>query len=292
MTLARAASRLPPKHGGDLVWEIGTGYFGCRTQEGRFDPDKFADKAADDRVKMVEIKLSQGAKPGHGGLLPGAKVTPEIAEVRGVPVGQDVLSPASHSAFDTPTGLLHYVAQLRELSGGKPVGFKLCIGHRWEFLAITKAMLETGILPDFIVIDGAEGGTGAAPAELSDHVGTPLREGLVFAVNCLLGTGLRDKVKLVASGKIYRRAHDGSEHVAGRRLVQRGAGLHVLGRLRADQEVPHRPLPHRRRDAKQDAAEGPGGRGQGSPRLPLPPQYRRGADAVRGRGGASPSVRT
>lgn len=191
------------RHGGDLVWEIGTAYFGCRTDDGRFDPQKFADKAADDRVKMVEIKLSQGAKPGHGGLLPGAKVTPEIAQVRGVPVGKDVLSPSSHSAFDTPIGLLEYVARLRELSGGKPVGFKLCIGHRWEFLAITKAMLETGVTPDFIVIDGAEGGTGAAPLELSDHVGTPLREGLVFAVNCLLGAGLRDKVRLVASGKIY-----------------------------------------------------------------------------------------
>ena len=191
------------KHGGDLVWEVGTGYFGCRTGDGRFDAQKFADRAADDRVRMVEIKLSQGAKPGHGGLLPGPKVTPEIAAVRGVPVGKDVLSPASHTAFDTPVGLLEFVAQLRELSGGKPVGFKLCIGHRWEFLAITKAMLETGITPDFIVIDGAEGGTGAAPIELSDHVGTPLREGLVFAVNCLLGTGLRKKVRLVASGKVY-----------------------------------------------------------------------------------------
>jgi glutamate synthase domain-containing protein 2 len=190
-------------HGGDLVWQIGTGYFGCRTKDGRFDPDKFAERAAHDAIKMIEIKISQGAKPGHGGLLPGPKVTPEIAEVRGVPVGQDVLSPAAHSAFSTPVGLMEWIVQLRELSGGKPIGFKICIGHRWEFFACIKAMLKTGITPDYIVIDGAEGGTGAAPAELSDHVGTPLREGLILAVNGLHGSKLRDRIRLAASGKIH-----------------------------------------------------------------------------------------
>lgn len=189
-------------HGGDLVWEIGTGYFGCRTVDGRFDPDLFAERAGHDQVKMIEVKLSQGAKPGHGGLLPGPKVTPAIARARGVTPWQDVLSPPGHSAFSTPVGMMEWLAQLREMSGGKPVGFKLCIGHRWEFLALVKAMLKTGVLPDFIVIDGAEGGTGAAPEELSDHVGTPLREALIFAVNALNGTGLRDRIRLGVAGKI------------------------------------------------------------------------------------------
>ena len=191
------------RHGGDLVWEIGTAYFGCRTPDGGFDPERFREKANLDQVKMIEIKLSQGAKPGRGGMLPGPKVTPEIAEAREVEVGKDVLSPPSHSAFSTPIGMMEWIAQLRDLCGGKPVGFKLCIGHRWEFLALTKAMLETGITPDFIVIDGAEGGTGAAPEELSDHVGTPLREGLIFAVNALTGTGLRDKIRIAAAGKVF-----------------------------------------------------------------------------------------
>jgi len=190
-------------HGGDLVWEIGTGYFGCRTKDGRFNSETFAERAAWDSVKMIEVKLSQGAKPGHGGLLPAAKVTREIAAARDVPVGEDVASPPGHSAFSTPAGLLEWLAQLRELSGGKPVGFKLCIGHYWEFLAIVKAMLKTGITPDFIVVDGAEGGTGAAPSELTNHVGTPLREGLVFVVNALTGAGLREKVRVVAAGKVY-----------------------------------------------------------------------------------------
>jgi glutamate synthase domain-containing protein 2 len=190
-------------HGGDLVWEIGTGYFGCRTAEGRFDPDEFARRAAFEQVKMIEIKLSQGAKPGQGGLLPAPKVSPEIAETRGVTPWRDVLSPAQHSAFSTPREMLLWLAELRRLSGGKPVGFKLCIGHRWEFLAIVKAMLETDISPDFIVIDGAEGGTGAAPAELTDHVGTPLREALVFVINALTGTNLRDSVRIGVAGKIF-----------------------------------------------------------------------------------------
>lgn len=189
------------EYGGDLIWEIGSGYFGCRREDGGFDADRFRDQAREEQVKMVEIKLSQGAKPGHGGLLPGAKVTAEIAAARNVAQGEDCVSPASHSAFSTPVGLLEFVARLRELSDGKPTGFKLCIGHRWEFLAVCKAMLETGILPDFIVVDGAEGGTGAAPLELSDGLGTPLREGLLFAHNALVGAGLRDRIRVGASGK-------------------------------------------------------------------------------------------
>jgi len=188
--------------GGDIVWEIGSGYFGCRNTDGSFSPERFAATASDPQIKMIEIKISQGAKPGHGGVLPGVKVSPEIAAARGVPVGVDCISPAFHSAFSTPMELVKFIAQLRELSGGKPVGFKLCIGHPWEFMAICKAMLITGIHADFIVIDGAEGGTGAAPLEFTDHVGTPLREGLVFAHNCLVGTGLRDSIKLGASGRI------------------------------------------------------------------------------------------
>jgi glutamate synthase domain-containing protein 2 len=188
--------------GGDLVWELGSGYFGARNLAGGFDATLFADAAADPQIKMVELKLSQGAKPGHGGVLPAAKVSAEISQIRGVPMGQDCVSPASHSAFSTPAGLLEFIARMRELSGGKPAGFKLCIGHPWEFMAICKAMLETGITPDFIVIDGKEGGTGAAPLEFMDHVGMPLRDGLSFAHNALIGIGLRDKIKIGASGKI------------------------------------------------------------------------------------------
>jgi len=195
-------SRYHREYGGDLIWEIGTGYFGCRKQDGSFNPQMFADQALDDQVKMIEIKLSQGAKPGHGGMLPGDKVSTEISEARHVEVGVDCLSPSGHSVFNTPIELMEFIQQLRTLSGGKPVGFKLCIGHRWEFLAIVKAMLETGILPDFIVVDGAEGGTGAAPPEFSNHIGTPLHEGLLFVHNALYGTGLREQIKIGASGKI------------------------------------------------------------------------------------------
>ena len=191
------------KHNGDLVWEIGTGYFGCRDNQGRFDPDKFADKAQHDQVKMTEIKLSQGAKPGHGGLLPGSKVTQEIARVRQVPAFQDCLSPRAHSAFSTPIQLLEFAAHMRDLSNGKPIGLKFCVGQPHEVMALMKAMLETGIYPDFIVVDGAEGGTGAAPLELSDWVGMPLIEGLVLVRNALVGTGLRKHIKLAASGKVY-----------------------------------------------------------------------------------------
>jgi glutamate synthase domain-containing protein 2 len=189
-------------HGGDLIWEIGSGYFGCRDAQGRFDAERFAATAADAQVKMIELKLSQGAKPGHGGLLPGPKVTPEIAAARGVPVGVDCESPARHSAFDTPLGLLQFVARLRKLSGGKPTGFKLCIGHPWEWFAIARAMVESGIAPDFIVVDGAEGGTGAAPLEFTDHVGAPLQEGLLLVHNTLVGLNLRSRVKIGCAGKV------------------------------------------------------------------------------------------
>ena len=189
-------------HGGDLIWEIGSGYFGCRDEHGLFSPERFAAQASDPQVKMVEIKLSQGAKPGHGGVLPGPKVTPEIAAARGVPVGVDCISPASHSAFSTPIELMAFVQQLRDGSGGKPVGMKLCIGHPWEWFAMVRAMLSTGITPDFIVVDGSEGGTGAAPLEFTDHVGAPLQEGLQLVHNTLVGAGLRDRVRVGASGKI------------------------------------------------------------------------------------------
>lgn len=190
------------KHGGDIVWEVGSGYFGCRDKDGHFDPAHFSDRAAHDAVKMTEIKLSQGAKPGHGGLLPGPKVTAEIAQTRDVPQGQDCLSPPGHSAFSTPIELVEFAARMRDLSGGKPVGLKLCIGYPHELFAVMKAMLETGILVDFIVIDGAEGGTGAAPTELSDRVGMPLREGLMLARNALVGTNMKGRIRLAASGKI------------------------------------------------------------------------------------------
>ncbi|WLI88694.1 FMN-binding glutamate synthase family protein [Massilia sp. R2A-15] len=195
-------SRYHREHGGDLVWEIGSGYFGCRNDDGSFSEERFVANAASAQVKMIEVKLSQGAKPGQGGILPGAKVTIEIAAARGVPPGRDCLSPARHSAFSTPVGLLNFVERLRTLSSGKPTGFKLAIGHPWEFFAIVKAMLETGITPDFIVVDGGEGGTGAAPVEFSDHVGTPLQEALLLVHNTLVGAGLRERIKIGASGKI------------------------------------------------------------------------------------------
>jgi glutamate synthase domain-containing protein 2 len=189
-------------HGGDLIWEIGSGYFGCRNDDGTFNDEKFSANALDPQVKMIELKLSQGAKPGHGGVLPGPKVTPEIAAARGVPVGVDCVSPASHGAFGTPVEMLQFIEHLRQLSGGKPVGFKFCIGHPWEWFAMAKAMLETGLLPDFIVIDGAEGGTGAAPLEFTDHVGAPLQEGLLLVHNTLTGLNLRSRIKLGAAGKV------------------------------------------------------------------------------------------
>ncbi|CAM8669887.1 GltB Glutamate synthase domain 2 [Comamonadaceae bacterium] len=189
-------------HGGDLIWEVASGYFGCRNEDGTFNADKFAANALDPQVKMIELKLSQGAKPGHGGMLPGPKVTPEIAEARGVPVGMDCISPASHSAFSTPIEMMQFIARLRELSGGKPTGMKLCIGHPWEWFAMVKAMLETDITPDFIVVDGAEGGTGAAPLEFTDHVGAPVQEGLLLVHNTLRGAGLRGRIKIGVAGKV------------------------------------------------------------------------------------------
>jgi len=191
-----------PDGGGDLIWEIGSGYFGCRNPDGSFNADLFTANAQLAQVKMIEIKLSQGAKPGHGGVLPGPKVTPEIAEARGVPPWVDCVSPASHSAFSTPIEMMQFIDRLRALSGGKPVGFKLCIGHPWEWFAIAKAMLATGITPDFIVVDGGEGGTGAAPLEFTDHVGAPLQEGLLLVHNTLVGLNLRHRVKIGCAGKV------------------------------------------------------------------------------------------
>lgn len=189
-------------HGGDLIWEIGSGYFGCRNEDGSFNADKFKANALDPQVKMVELKLSQGAKPGHGGVLPGPKVSAEIAAARGVPEGVDCISPAAHSAFSTPIEMMQFISRLRDLSGGKPVGFKFCVGHPWEWFALVKAMLATGITPDFIVVDGAEGGTGAAPLEFTDHVGAPLQEGLRLVHNTLVGVNLRDRIKLGCAGKV------------------------------------------------------------------------------------------
>jgi glutamate synthase domain-containing protein 2 len=195
-------SRHHREPGGDLIWQIASGYFGCRTPEGRFDPVRFTEQARSPQVKMIELKLSQGAKPGHGGVLPKAKVNAEIAEARGVPMGQDCVSPARHSAFSTPVEMLAFIAQLRELSGGKPVGIKLCVGHPAEWFSVVKAMVETGQTPDFIVVDGAEGGTGAAPIEFADHVGMPLRDGLRLVHNSLVGAGLRDRIRIGAAGKV------------------------------------------------------------------------------------------
>lgn len=209
--------------GGDLIWEVGTGYFGCRTPEGEFDPDVFAKKAQDSQVKMVSLKLSQGAKPGIGGVLPGPKVTEEISEIRGIPVGKTCVSPPNHTVFSTPIELLQFIDQMRKLSGGKPAGFKLCLGSRTEFLSICKAMIETGITPDFIIVDGSEGGTGAAPLEFENHVGLPLTQGLMIVHNALMGAGLRDRIKIGAAGKIAA----GSDIV--KRLIQ-GADFTMAAR--------------------------------------------------------------
>jgi glutamate synthase domain-containing protein 2 len=190
------------ENGGDIIWEIGSGYFGCRNRDGSFNPDEFARVATDDQIKMVELKVSQGAKPGHGGVLPAAKVSEEISKIRGVPMGEDCISPATHRAFSTPLEMMAFVGNMRKLSGGKPAGFKMCIGHPWEFLAICKAMLQTGIYPDFIVVDGNEGGTGAAPLEFMDHLGMPMREGVNFVHNALIGINARDRIRIGAAGKI------------------------------------------------------------------------------------------
>lgn len=202
------------RYGGDLIWEIGTGYFGCRTDDGDFDPEQFAEQAAREQVKGVSLKLSQGAKPGSGGLLPGSKVNAEIARARGVPEGETVVSPPYHRVFSTPRELVRFLAYMRELADGKPVGFKLCVGSRREFLAVCKAMREEEITPDFIVVDGSEGGTGAGPLEFADHLGQPLNEGLLIVHNALTGAGLRDRIRIGASGKVAT----GSDIV--KRLIQ------------------------------------------------------------------------
>jgi len=193
--------------GGDLIWQVGTGYFGCRTPDGDFDPVQFRQQAAVDVVRMIELKISQGAKPGHGGILPACKVTPEIARIRGVPAGQTVFSPPGHRAFSNPRGLVEFIATLRELADGKPVGFKLCIGRRTDFFAICKAMIETGVTPDFITVDGGEGGTGAAPLEFSNSIGMPARDAWIFVHSALRGVGLRDQIRIIASGKILTGFH-------------------------------------------------------------------------------------
>ena len=201
---------LSPHHiteGGDLIYQLGTGYFGSRTKDGKFSPENFAKTTATPSVKMIEIKLSQGAKPGHGGILPAKKNTPEIAVIRGVESHTDVLSPPYHTSFSTPVGLCRFIGQLRDLSGGKPIGFKLCVGHKSEFLAICKAMVKTGIKPDFISVDGGEGGTGAAPLEFSNFVGMPFKEALAFAHDALTGFDLRKDIKILTAGKVSSGFH-------------------------------------------------------------------------------------
>ncbi|NYD41349.1 glutamate synthase-related protein [Nocardioides panaciterrulae] len=218
------------RNGGDLVWEIGSGYFGARTKDGGFDEREFAEKAADDQVKMVSLKLSQGAKPGIGGVLPGAKVTAEIASTRDVPQGQTVISPPYHQVFSTPRELVQFIGHFRELAGGKPAGFKLCLGSRTDILAICKAMVEEDITPDFVIVDGAEGGTGAAPLEYEDHVGMPLTEGLMTVHNALVGAGVRDRVKVGASGKVatgidlVKRVIQGADYTNAARAMMMAVG--------------------------------------------------------------------
>jgi glutamate synthase domain-containing protein 2 len=216
--------------GGDLIWEVGSGYFGTRTKDGHFDPAQFREKSAHHQVKCVSIKLSQGAKPGIGGVLPAEKVTAEIAKARGVPQGEKCISPSSHSAFGTPRELVRFIAEMRELAGGKPTGMKLCVGARYQLLAVCKAMVEENITPDFIVVDGGEGGTGAAPLEYEDHVGTPLTEGLMMVHNALRGTGLRGRIKIGASGKvaggsdIVKRLAQGADYTNAARAMMMAVG--------------------------------------------------------------------
>lgn len=227
---------ISPYHlqGGDLVWQIGTSYFGCRTEDGKFSAEKFKELAQQPEVKMVEIKLSQGAKPGHGGILPAQKITPEIARIRGVSLGSDVISPPAHTAFRTPIELMEFIKKLRGLSGGKPVGFKLCVGKRREFLSLCKAMLKTGITPDFITVDGGEGGTGAAPLEFTNQLGCPLTEGLVFVHNSLVGVALRQHVKIGVAGKITNGMHIISKLALGADFCNSARGMMMsLGCIQA-----------------------------------------------------------
>ena len=255
-----AVSRYHREHGGDLVWQIGSGYFGCRHPDGSFSPDRFADIAREDQIKMIEVKLSQGAKPGHGGVLPRAKITPEIAEARGVPMDRDCVSPAAHSAFSDPLELMAFIAQLRELSGGKPVGLKFCVGHRWQVLALMKAMIETGERPDYIVVDGSEGGTGAAPLEFADHVGMPMRDALNFVHNALVGCNLRKDVRLACSGKDRHGLRHGPCLRARGGFLPLRARLHVRGWLHPGPGLPYRPLPDRSDHDRSEAVPGAGRR--------------------------------
>ncbi|MBX2888751.1 MAG: FMN-binding glutamate synthase family protein [Ferruginibacter sp.] len=194
-------------HGGDLIWQIGTGYFGCRDEHGNFEPALFEKKAAHTSVKMIELKISQGAKPGHGGILPASKNSEEIARIRHVKPHTKVVSPPYHSAFNTPLEMMQFIKKLKELSGGKPVGFKLCIGHKSEFISICKAMIHLDIYPDFITVDGGEGGTGAAPPEFSNYLGAPMLDGLAFVHNILNGLDIRKHIRIIASGKITSAFH-------------------------------------------------------------------------------------
>lgn len=218
------------ENGGDLIWEVGSGYFGTRTSDGRFDPKLFADQSTNDQVKCVSLKLSQGAKPGIGGVLPAAKVNAEIAHARGVPQGEKCVSPAAHTAFSTPIELIEFIARMRDLSGGKPAGFKLCVGSRVDVLAICKAINDVGTAPDFIIVDGSEGGTGAAPLEFEDHMGTPLTDGLLTVHNALVGTGLRDRIRIGASGKvaagndIVKRLAQGADYTNSARAMMMAIG--------------------------------------------------------------------
>lgn len=213
------------EHNGDLIWQIGTGYFGCRDTEGNFDATKFREKAQLEQVKMIEIKISQGAKPGHGGILPGNKNTPEIAKIRGVEPYTTVHSPAAHSAFCNANELMKYIDRLRELSDGKPVGIKLCIGKKQEFIDLCKAMIITGTKPDFITIDGGEGGTGAAPVEFSNSLGMPLRDGLSFAYNTLVAYNLKKDIKLIASGKVFTGFHMARVMALGADMINSARGM-------------------------------------------------------------------
>ena len=278
-------SKYHAEAGGDLIWQIGTGYFGCRDANGDFDPEAFQRNATLPQVKMIEIKVSQGAKPGHGGILPAAKVTAEIAEARLVPQGQDVFSPTYHKAFSTPLELCAFIAQLRELSGGKPVGFKLCVGDPREFAGIVKAMLQSGIYADFIVVDGGEGGTGAAPLEFSDSLGAPLNEGLLVVQNTLVGAGIRDLMKIGASGKMVTASAMARAMALGADWCNSArAFMFAVGCIQS-QRCHTNKLPGRGDDPGPQAAARPDRAGQGRASAQLPPQHRaRARRADRGHG--------
>jgi hypothetical protein len=255
--------------GGDLIWEIGSGYFGCRNPDGSFNPDEFVRVAIDDQIKMVELKVSQGAKPGHGGVLPAAKVSEEISKIRGVAMGEDCISPATHRAFSTPLEMMGFIAEMRRLSDGKPAGFKLCISHPWEFLAICKAMVQSGIYPDFIVVDGNEGGTGAAPLVFMDHMGMPMRQGVSFVHNALIGINARDRVRIGAARKNRDRLRHGARDGDRSRLVQFGARLHVFAGLYPVALLPYRSVSNRREHPGFDPRTRAGGATQDRPGLQL-----------------------